>query len=53
LDFVKLDMKDEYAVTVVIASKGYPGPYTKGIEITIGALPDGELRLCVLFRLVD
>lgn len=45
MDYVKLEMKDEYAVTVVIASKGYPGPYSKGIEITIGALPDGESHL--------
>ncbi|KAM0788795.1 Bifunctional purine biosynthetic protein ADE5,7 [Microbotryomycetes sp. NB124-2] len=39
LDSVQFEMKDEAAVTVVLASKGYPGSYPKGIEITFDALP--------------
>lgn len=42
LDSIKLVMKEEFAATVVLASKGYPGDYVKGIEITIGALPSSE-----------
>ena len=32
-------MKKDYSVTVILASKGYPGDYAKGIPIEIGALP--------------
>jgi len=39
LDCVKLATKNEFAVSVVLASEGYPGSYPKGREITIGALP--------------
>lgn len=35
-------MKKEFAVTVVLASKGYPGEYVKGVPITIGPLPDSQ-----------
>lgn len=43
LDCIKFEMKQESAVTVVLASKGYPGSYPKGLEITIDALPASEL----------
>ena len=42
LDCIKLEMKKAFAVTVILASKGYPGPYTKGVEIQIGELPESE-----------
>lgn len=45
LDFVKLEMKDEFAVTVVLASGGYPGSYTKGKEITISSVPSSKSPL--------
>jgi phosphoribosylamine--glycine ligase/phosphoribosylformylglycinamidine cyclo-ligase len=35
LDSVSVSFKDSYACTVVAASGGYPGSYTKGIPITI------------------
>ncbi|MBM7000090.1 phosphoribosylamine--glycine ligase [bacterium] len=34
LDQVELDWRDEWAVTVVLASKGYPVAYQKGFAIT-------------------
>ncbi|MCW5939542.1 MAG: phosphoribosylamine--glycine ligase [Fimbriimonadaceae bacterium] len=36
-----IEALDNCAVTVVMASAGYPGPYTKGIPITVGPLPEG------------
>ena len=39
LDSVTLKMKSESAVTVVLASQGYPNSYPKGLPITIGELP--------------
>lgn len=35
------EVKPEASITVVIASKGYPGSYEKGKTISIGKLPDG------------
>ncbi|KAK4056611.1 Bifunctional purine biosynthetic protein ADE5,7 [Microbotryomycetes sp. JL221] len=39
LDSVKFEMKEEAAVTVVLASQGYPGPYPKGVEIMFDTMP--------------
>ncbi|KAI5475988.1 phosphoribosylamine--glycine ligase / phosphoribosylformylglycinamidine cyclo-ligase [Pseudohyphozyma bogoriensis] len=39
LDCISIEMKKESAVTVILASGGYPGSYAKGKEITIGSLP--------------
>ncbi|SCV70826.1 BQ2448_3588 [Microbotryum intermedium] len=39
LDSIKIAMKDQAAVTVVLASKGYPGKYEKGVELTFDELP--------------
>ena len=39
LDSITLAMKKDYSVTVILASKGYPGDYVKGIPIEIGQLP--------------
>lgn len=36
-----LETLDNAAVTVVVASGGYPGAYAKGLPITVGALPEG------------
>lgn len=44
LDSIKLEMKKEFAVTVVLASEGYPGAYKTGVEITVGVLPKGSCR---------
>lgn len=35
------EVLDNAAVTVVVASGGYPGPYEKGLPIEIGELPAG------------
>ena len=35
------EILDQSAVTVVMASGGYPGSYPKGVPIRIGPLPDG------------
>ena len=32
---------DQAAVTVVLASQGYPGEYVKGLPVRIGTLPEG------------
>jgi phosphoribosylamine--glycine ligase/phosphoribosylformylglycinamidine cyclo-ligase len=39
LDAVNLDLEPGFAVSVVLASKGYPGKYDKGVEITVGEVP--------------
>lgn len=39
LDSVNLDIEPGFAVSVVLASRGYPGKYDKGIEITVGDVP--------------
>ncbi|KAJ2912147.1 hypothetical protein MD484_g8266, partial [Candolleomyces efflorescens] len=39
LDSVEITFKTGIAVTVVLASEGYPGSYEKGKKITIGDLP--------------
>ncbi len=43
LDSVELSYKEGYAISVILASKGYPGNYPKGVEITFGQMPEGEL----------
>ncbi|MFW5796418.1 MAG: phosphoribosylamine--glycine ligase [Alkalispirochaeta sp.] len=35
------DVRDGAACAVIAASEGYPGPYTKGVPVTIDALPPG------------
>lgn len=43
LDSVKLGYRQGYAVSVVLASEGYPGKYPKGIPMQINPnLPSGE-----------
>lgn len=35
------EVLDNAAVSVVMASGGYPGPYQKGVEVQIGPMPEG------------
>jgi phosphoribosylamine-glycine ligase len=45
LDSVKLGYREGYAVSVVLASGGYPGSYPKGVPMTINPqMPEGEPR---------
>ncbi|KAF9527749.1 bifunctional purine ADE1 [Crepidotus variabilis] len=39
LDSVPIKFQDGFAVTVILASKGYPGSYPKGQRITFGDIP--------------
>lgn len=39
MDSVSVNFKNEFAATVVVASKGYPGAYKKGDNIKIDTLP--------------
>lgn len=39
LDSISLKIQDGFAVTVVLASKGYPGSYEKGKKISFGKVP--------------
>ncbi|WVQ73495.1 phosphoribosylamine-glycine ligase [Cryptococcus sp. DSM 104548] len=41
LDSVKLDYKPGFAISVILASGGYPGSYPKGIPIDLGSRPQG------------
>lgn len=41
LDCVNLAVRPGAAISVVLASAGYPGKYDKGKPITVGALPEG------------
>lgn len=42
LDAVNIRTKPGSAVSVVLASQGYPGSYPKGKQITIGSVPSSE-----------
>ena len=43
LDSVKLNYREGYAVSVVLASEGYPGTYRKGVPMTVDpVLPTGQ-----------
>ncbi|OWZ50212.1 phosphoribosylamine-glycine ligase [Cryptococcus neoformans var. grubii Br795] len=41
LDSIKLGYKQGYAVSVVLASEGYPGSYPKGLPMTLNPTPEG------------
>lgn len=41
LDSVQVATRPGYAVSVVLASQGYPGSYAKGKQIHVGELPSG------------
>ena len=42
LDSVNIKIKPGSAVSVILASQGYPGSYPKGKQITIGSVPSSE-----------
>ena len=42
LDSINIKIKPGFAVSVVLASQGYPGNYPKGKQITIGSVPSSE-----------
>ncbi len=42
LDATSIDTKPIYAVTVVMAAGGYPGPYSKGTEIKLKGISEGK-----------
>jgi phosphoribosylamine--glycine ligase/phosphoribosylformylglycinamidine cyclo-ligase len=45
LDSVEVATRPGYAVSVVLASQGYPGSYAKGKRIEIGELPSSTSLL--------
>lgn len=45
LDSISLNFQDGFAVTVILASEGYPGKYEKGKKISFGKVPAGEFNL--------
>ena len=47
LSDVKINWADDYSLTVVMASKGYPGSYEKGTEIVgLADLPSNSNFMC-------
>jgi phosphoribosylamine--glycine ligase / phosphoribosylformylglycinamidine cyclo-ligase len=46
LDSVHISFKPGFAVSVVLASEGYPGSYTKGNLITFEKQPRGRIQIC-------
>ena len=43
-----IEWADDYALTVVMASRGYPGPYQKGTRIRqLGSIPHGKVSIGV------
>lgn len=45
LDSVDISVKEgRHAVSVILASEGYPGSYAKGKQISVGEVPEGEYR---------
>ena len=42
LDAVNINTKPGSAVSVVLASQGYPGSYPKGKRITVGSVPSSK-----------
>ena len=53
LDSVKLEVKDEFAATVVLAAEGYPGTYKKKSEITLSPTAKGMGKFPVRLRFSD
>ena len=42
-----IEWADDYALTVVMASRGYPGPYKTGTYIRkLGSIPHGKVSIC-------
>lgn len=51
LDAVRIETRPGFAVSVVLASQGYPGSYAKGKQITVGELPKGKVVCYTCCRL--
>src|ERR1700733_13564733 len=47
LDSVEIKLREGYAVSVVLASAGYPGAFEKGKKITIENVPTGMFLFAV------
>ncbi|ELU39932.1 phosphoribosylformylglycinamidine cyclo-ligase [Rhizoctonia solani AG-1 IA] len=47
LDSVKISARPGVAVSVILASKGYPGSYPKGRAITTGSVPESEFHTVI------
>ncbi|KAI0814813.1 aminoimidazole ribonucleotide synthetase [Irpex lacteus] len=43
LDSVEIKTREGFAVSVILASKGYPGSYEKGKKITVGQIPQNTV----------
>lgn len=43
LDALTLQVRSQFAATVVVASGGYPGGYAKGVEMSLSAVPHGVM----------
>ncbi|KAI0734648.1 aminoimidazole ribonucleotide synthetase, partial [Fomitopsis betulina] len=41
LDSIRVNTRQGFGVSVILASEGYPGSYAKGKQITVGDLPAG------------
>lgn len=47
LDTMRVNWADDYAMTVVMAAKGYPGAYSKGSVIAgLSGLPETSTQMC-------
>ncbi len=42
LDSVEIKTREGFAVSVILAYKGYPGSYEKGKKITVGQIPQSK-----------
>jgi phosphoribosylamine--glycine ligase/phosphoribosylformylglycinamidine cyclo-ligase len=42
LDAVEIRIEPKFSATVVVAAGGYPGPYTKGIEMKLDVTEEGK-----------
>jgi phosphoribosylamine--glycine ligase / phosphoribosylformylglycinamidine cyclo-ligase len=41
LDAVEVKTREGFAISVILASDGYPGSYEKGKKIVVGQVPQG------------
>lgn len=48
LDAVDIKIQPKFAATVVVAAGGYPGAYTKGAEMTLGSIAEGEWEVSMI-----
>jgi phosphoribosylamine--glycine ligase/phosphoribosylformylglycinamidine cyclo-ligase len=53
LDAVAISSKPGFAVSVILASGGYPGSYAKGKQIQIANVPEGMAKVLFFATLFD